>query len=141
TGDTEAASHLGRHVRLREAAFEMEPIARIIVDMSGVVSMINDRMRADFGVDRKDVGKPLQDLEISYRPTELRSLMERARAERRLVTAPRVERRLADGSSQYFDIDVGMLATNGGAQIGYSISFLDITQFSRLQGDLERSNE
>ena len=36
-----------------------------------------------FSLDQKDFGRPLQDLEISSRPAELRSLIEQAYAGRR----------------------------------------------------------
>ena len=35
TGDADAANHLGRHVRLREAAFSASPVAQMVVDPAG----------------------------------------------------------------------------------------------------------
>ena len=43
----------------------------------------NDRARAEFNLSVQDLGRPLQDLEISYRPLELRSLIEQSLSERR----------------------------------------------------------
>jgi hypothetical protein len=49
--------------------------------------LANARARGLFRLDaRADVGRPLRDLEISYRPVELRSLIEQARGERRTVS-------------------------------------------------------
>src|SRR5262249_15375970 len=44
-GDHEAAQNLGRHVRLREAAFDNSPVAHLVVDAQGVVVLMNERLR------------------------------------------------------------------------------------------------
>src|SRR5262249_11946295 len=93
SGETDAVNQLARHVRLREAAFDTSALAQLAVDLAGTVVLINERMRALFSLDPRDVGRPLQDLEMSYRPLELRSLVDQARTERRLLTIPNVERR------------------------------------------------
>ena len=55
----------------------------ILVNLDGVVVAVNDQARAMFGIRAQEVGRPLQDLELSYRPVELRSRIEQAYAERR----------------------------------------------------------
>src|SRR5438128_9507667 len=62
-----------RHARLRELVVDVLPIAQLVVDLVGIVIAINERARSLFGLVVADVGRPLQDLEISYRPVELRS--------------------------------------------------------------------
>ena len=59
--------------RLREAAFESGAIAQIILDATGTVAVLNEPARKQLGATFADVGRPFQDLEISYRPAELRS--------------------------------------------------------------------
>jgi two-component system CheB/CheR fusion protein len=140
-GDTEAMHNLGRHVRLREAAFDISPIAELVVDRQGYVVLINERMRQMFRLDVKDVGRPLQDLEISYRPAELRSLIERANHERRPVRASGVERHLPNNEIQFLDVEVITLHHDGDVALGARISFEDVTQSTRLQADLQRTNQ
>jgi two-component system CheB/CheR fusion protein len=140
-GETEAVNQLARHVRLREEAFIASPVAQLVVDLSGAVVLINDRMRSLFNLDSRDVGRPLQDLEISYRPLELRSLVDQARIERRAVTVPNVDRRLATGEPQYFDVVIVPLLHNGDNPLGIAISFSDVTRYHQLQADLQRSNQ
>ena len=55
---------------------------------------VNERAPALFGLGRADLGRPLQDLELSYRPVELRSAIDeavrrRGRADRRGVRVDR----------------------------------------------------
>src|SRR4051812_16632496 len=100
---------LMRTDRLRDLALEESPVARIIVDADGSLAMANQKARILFTMNPNDIGRPLQDLEISYRPVELRSLIEQAYAERRTVTQTSVERRFHGGDPQYLDIVVAPL--------------------------------
>jgi two-component system CheB/CheR fusion protein len=94
-----------------------------------------------FSLNSKDVGRPLQDLEISYRPAELRSLIEQAHSERRSITQTSVERRFATGESQLLDIVVSPLHDEAAIPVGASVTFLDMTRYYRLQEELQRSRE
>ncbi|HEY9871239.1 MAG TPA: CheR family methyltransferase, partial [Candidatus Obscuribacterales bacterium] len=84
-GDQEANNQLGRQVRLLEAAFDALNCAQVVIDEQGHLALANECARNYFGLVAKDQGRPLQDLEISYRPVELRSLIERAFSERRSI--------------------------------------------------------
>jgi two-component system CheB/CheR fusion protein len=141
TGDQEAVQNLGRHVRLREAAFDSAPVAQMVVDAHGTVVLMNERLRQLFRLDLKDIGKPLQDLELSYRPTELRSIMEKAREERRPVVLNGVERHLPGGDVQFLDIEVVALSNNGEQLLGVRIAFHDVTRAVRMRTDLQRTNQ
>src|SRR5262249_965942 len=140
-GETDAVTQLARHVRLREDAFNSSPLAQLVVDLGGTVVLLNDRMRSLFGLEARDVGRPLQDLEVSYRRLGLRALVDQARAERRTVTAANVERRLGNGDPQYFDVTLVPLLHNNDNPLGISICFSDVTRYHQLQAELQRSNQ
>lgn len=84
-GNTEVGNHLMRNMRLRDEAFEYLPIAQIVIDINGNLAVVNRQARLLFNISNQDLGRPLQDLEVSYRPAELRSRIEPAYAERRPV--------------------------------------------------------
>jgi two-component system, chemotaxis family, CheB/CheR fusion protein len=134
-------ANLMRNSRLRELALEEAPVARIVIDGNGVLTMANSRARVLFTLNPKDIGRPLQDLELSYRPVELRSLIEQAYAEKRAVTQTSIERRFPDGERQYFDVVVAPLFDEGMAPLGVGITFLDVTRYTRLSEELQRSRE
>jgi two-component system, chemotaxis family, CheB/CheR fusion protein len=138
-GDVEASNHLTRQVRLREVSFDTAPTAQVVVDLNGHLGLANERARALFGLNPRDLGRPFSDLELSYRPVELRSLIEQAYAERLAIARSGVERRLSDDAVQYLDVLVQPLLDNGGLLLGVSITFTDVTPFRRLQQELERS--
>jgi two-component system CheB/CheR fusion protein len=127
--------------RLRDLALEESPVPRIVVDANNALAVASARARVLFSLSPKDIGRPLQDLEISYRPTDLRSLIEQAFAERRAVTQTSVERRFPSGDTQYFDVLVTPLYDDGQRPVGAAISFLDVTRNTHLQEELRRSQE
>ena len=140
-GDEEDAGRLTRHLKVRDLAIEATPIPQILLDAEGNVVLINDRARMLFGLTPKDLGRPFRDLEVSYRPVELRAPIEQAYAEGKRIQVPDVERRVPDGSTQRFSIDVIPLLENGGTAIGVSIVFHDVSETFLLQAEVQRSKQ
>ncbi len=127
--------------RLRDAAFDAVPTAQLLVDFDGTLIVANERARALFTVSIADIGRPLQDLKISYRPAELSAALEQAHAERRAVVLRDVEWPALSGDMRWLDIHVAPLQdTATGESIGASIAFNDTTQPKRLQRELEQVN-
>jgi two-component system CheB/CheR fusion protein len=123
---------------VRQASFETVPVAQFAVDLEGHLTVANLQARALFGLTGRDIGRPLQDLELSYRPVELRSLIDRALAERHQVTLRDVERRTGTDVA-FFDVQVAPLQTTVGTTVGTSVTFTDVTRYRRLQESLEDS--
>jgi two-component system CheB/CheR fusion protein len=131
-----------RRRQLRDLVLESSPNATLAVDLDGTVSLINNQARAQFGLTSHDLGRPFRDLEISYRPTELRSLIEQAHSERRAVRVNSVERRPGDtNDAQYVDIVIQPLLGTDGQTVGVSVVFLDSTLTTRLQLEVKRNRE
>src|SRR5215471_16959191 len=70
---------------LGEAAFEHAPTAQVVLDDQNRVAGVNQAARTMFSLRHRDVGRQLQDLELSYRPLELRSLIDEVRNDRHSV--------------------------------------------------------
>ena len=136
-----AINHVGRQVLLREAAFDADSDAGLVVDSDGVLVMANDRARTGFGVAVRDIGRRLQDVEISYRPVELRSLIDQAANERRTVQVSGVARTLPNGTTELLDVSVTPLSGDDGEQLGAAITFKDVTSSSQLHTELARNRQ
>jgi two-component system CheB/CheR fusion protein len=141
SGDQEAETRLTAHGQLREAAFNAVPVAQIVVDFSGNLMMANQLARAAFGISSQELGRPLQDLEISYRPLELRSRIEQVYHERQPLLIRDVRRPLPEDQTQFLDVQLIPLRTNGSDLIGISITFTDVTRYHDLQTEVQRSNQ
>jgi two-component system CheB/CheR fusion protein len=131
-----------RQSRLREAALDSGPMAQIVVDRHGLLVSANDRARQLFGLVLADVGRPLQDLEVSYRPVELRSHIDSAYASRQAVTVPDIEwRPPGGGESRFLELEVVPLEDSNGSLMGVSASFCDLTLPRQLRADLDRAHQ
>jgi two-component system CheB/CheR fusion protein len=127
---------------LRDASFEVSPVAQAIIDGSGRLAWVNQQARTLFKLDRRDVGRPLQDLELSYRPVELRSRIDLVHAERHAIGLRNVELAGEDGEQRFYDVNLTPLLGGGGAvgEIqGVSIAFTDVTRYKVLQAEVEAS--
>jgi len=127
--------------QLRDLALETAPFAVLGVDAEGAVVLINNQMRAMFEMTARDIGRPFHDLEISYRPVELRSLIERAYAEHRVVRVNAVERPMGPGELQYLDIHIQPLWGTDGLSAGVMVMFVDTSVVIRMQLELKHNRE
>src|SRR5215475_8233574 len=127
--------------QLWDLALETAPVATIGIDAEGTVVMINNQMRTMFQMTARDVGRPFHDLEISYRPVEMRSLIERAYAEDRGVRVNAVERAVGPGEIQFLDIYIQPLLGTDGLSAGVMVMFIDTSVVTRLQLEVKRNRE
>src|SRR5436190_86052 len=72
---------------LGDAAFEHAPVAQLVIDPDNRVVAVNQVARALFDLKLRDIGRPLQDLELSYRPVDIRSLIDETRRNLRASVA------------------------------------------------------
>jgi two-component system CheB/CheR fusion protein len=124
---------------LGDAAFEHAPVAQLVIDNDNNVAAVNQVARALFGLKLKDVGRPLQDLELSYKPVDLRSLIDETRRHRRATGIKDVHWELPKGTPRSFDVSVTPLAGVGERLAGISVSFVDATVHRALEKQLERA--
>jgi two-component system CheB/CheR fusion protein len=125
---------------LRAQAFATSPVAQVVIDTEDVVAAVNNQAEAVFGLSRRDVGRLFRDLEVSYRPVELRTYVEQARSERRSVRVDEVEWQRTPGEPVWFEIHVSPLLSAAEELLGISIAFHDVTAARRLLGELENAN-
>jgi two-component system CheB/CheR fusion protein len=130
----------GRNRVLGDLAVELAPYPVICLDLTGTVVVINNQARALFGMSVHDVGRQFRDLDISYRPLELRSLIEQAQAELKTVRVNTVEMQVKD-DMHFFDVIVQPLWGNRMDVFGVTVGFLDTTLSTRLQRQLQQSRE
>jgi two-component system CheB/CheR fusion protein len=129
-------------IRLQQAAFDCARSAQIVIDAQGNVALMNTRAANAFGLSAGSVlGQPFQNLEVSFRPVELRSCIEKVRIDRRPIEMKGVERIGPAGEKTFLDIDVTALFTAAGVYAGALLAFSDATHIHQLQADLRRTND
>lgn len=125
-------------IRLRDAALDAGPVAQVVFDSSDRLALYNERAAVLFGLAAPDVGKRLQDLELSYRPAELRSMLDRAREHGGPVVSE-VSRTLA-GELQFLDVTLTLLYSDG-EPLATSVTFDDVSRHHRMQENLQQFSE
>jgi hypothetical protein len=96
----------GTNGAILSAAFDAAPHAQIAIDNAGTLTMFNERARSNFNLVASDLGRPIQDLEMSDRPVELRSLIEQAARGRRPVTVKDIEWQALGREPRVFDVSL-----------------------------------
>jgi two-component system CheB/CheR fusion protein len=128
--------------QLRTAALAAGPVAQLALNSEDNLVVANSRAETLFNLHPMDIGRPFQDLEVSYRPAELRSVIEEVKSSLRPVELDGVEwQRTAAGEIDVFDISIIPLFGASNVQIGVGISFTDVTRYSRLRKELEHANQ
>ena len=124
---------------LRDAGFEMGQFGQLVLDERGALILANQQARAMFGLTIEDLGRPLQDLELSYRPLELRSLIDRVYEERRTQSVRGVEWPTLSGDERIIDVQISPLLSEDDQIPGTILTFVDVSSQSTLQSELEYS--
>jgi two-component system CheB/CheR fusion protein len=127
-----------RYMQLRAAALEIAPDAVIVVDPAGFVAAINHTARTLFELGPAELGRPLQDLELSYRPVDLRSPIAQATAERKRIGVGRMPWTTSEGEQRTLDVTVTPMEVEG-PNAGAMVVFEDVTEHALLDEEHERS--
>jgi two-component system, chemotaxis family, CheB/CheR fusion protein len=127
--------------RARQAAFEASPVAQLVIDVSGRVVQANKQARSLFALASGDIGRLLQDLEVSYRPVELRSRIQQAYVERRPSPVFEVQWSSNSGEPVFLEIGIVPLLDHDQTLLGVSVSFTDVTRSHHFQEELQHANQ
>jgi two-component system CheB/CheR fusion protein len=125
---------------IRELAFGASPVAQIVVTGDDTIAMINHQAEVTFGLSARDIGRLLRDLEVSYRPVELRAFVEQAKVERRSARIEDVEWQRPGTEPSWFEIHVNPLVDMENGLVGVSIVFFDVTANRLLLDKLVQIN-
>jgi len=125
---------------LRDAGLSVLPLATVLVDIDGRVVLVNQAAQQLLGVTGTDGRRSIQQLELSYRPVELRPLLAEAYSLRAAVEQTDVSWRTPDGQRRVLDVVVTPLPRGSDAgMLGAAITFHDCTPIRGLRDELERS--
>ncbi len=136
--DEDAMSNQSEHSRFREAAFEASPTPQIVVDVNGLVVLVNEQARSFFNLVLQDIGRVFQDLELSHRIMALRARMDDAYRDRRPVTIKDMQWTTSSGELRTLEVQIVVMSDADGNSLGASLSFSDMTRYNKLQTELEQ---
>jgi two-component system, chemotaxis family, CheB/CheR fusion protein len=126
---------------VRDEAFAASPTAQLVLTSDGHVALTNRHLESLFGVSSRDVGRPFRDLDVSFRPVELRKYVEQAQLERSSLRITDIEHVRGPNEIVHLDIEVSPLTGADGSLLGVNLIFHDVTLSRRLQEELEHTNQ
>jgi two-component system CheB/CheR fusion protein len=137
----ELAGHGPAPGQLETAALGSAPVVQLATDLAGNLRVANAAAEGLFNLRPRDIGRPFQDLEVSYRPVELRSRIEQVQADLRPVELHDVEwQRRGATQASYYDVSVTPLFAAPGDLVGVGISFMDVTRCRGVRDELQNAN-
>ncbi|GAA3623851.1 CheR family methyltransferase [Microlunatus ginsengisoli] len=126
--------------QVRDELVLTNPVAQFAVGVDGRLLMVNHRAGAMLGISQRDVGRPFSELEVSYRPLELRSHLAGVAERKQAVSLREVEWRKSAGQPTYLDVELVPLVDGTGQLLGTSVTLTDVTRFRELQREIETAN-
>jgi two-component system, chemotaxis family, CheB/CheR fusion protein len=125
--------------RLRNEAFLASPVAQIVLTADGMVALTNRQADVLFAISARDIGRPFTNLDVSYRPVELRRYLEETQIERRITRVVDVEYN-RPGETVHLEVQLNPLLNADGSLLGVALVFHDVTAARRLREELEMAN-
>jgi two-component system CheB/CheR fusion protein len=126
-----------RYPQLRDGASDTAPVPQIVVDAEGQLAVANAAARRLFGLTAVDIGRPIQELEISFRPIELRDPIARAVQQQKSIPLGRTQLH-KDAAERTFEVLINPLNTTG-EPLGVSVTYTDVTELVELDDRFEDS--
>jgi two-component system CheB/CheR fusion protein len=129
------------HARLLETVLNEAATAFLVVDETGIVTLANATARNMLSVGEADIGRPFQDLPISYRPLELRGPIEEVLRDKRGIRLDHQEYHISQNDIIRLSIDIRPLHRPDGSAYAALLSFTDTTRLYTMQRELETAQE
>jgi two-component system CheB/CheR fusion protein len=129
------------HGRLLDAIVDSSTSAYLAINNDDVLLFASAGARRMLEVGESDVGRPFQDLAVSYRPIELRSHIDEVRRQSRSI---RVEHQLyhrPPSEPIRLTIEVSPLLSRDGRPFAVLLTFSETTRTFTLQQELEAAQE
>ncbi|PWC33996.1 CheR family methyltransferase [Azospirillum sp. TSO35-2] len=139
-----ADAHGGRanqQNRLLESIVDNSAAAYLAVNIDGQLIFANAPARRLFDVEENDIGRPFQDLTISYRPAELRSRIEEVRTSGRTVRIEHQPFSRPGIEPTHLTIEVSLLYGRDGKPFATLMSFVNTSRLFLLQQEVDAAQE
>jgi two-component system, chemotaxis family, CheB/CheR fusion protein len=127
------------HTEMFGRALDAAPVAAVLIDQSGVVAGVNQEAQRLFDLSPADVGRPFQDLRVSYQPVDLRTAMTTALGDGASVHLGRVGCTLRSGDAATLEIELRPVLGDGGSVLAVGIYFSDVSHAAHIDAEYQRS--
>ena len=133
---------LARHAATRqvtEAAFLSAPEPQVVLDADGRVALVSDSARREFALLAEDAGRPFLEMELSFRPVDLRPAVSGVLAGGGATTVQDVRWSRPGAADRFWDVQVAPLRGQD-SPLGLTLSWIEVTRYHELTGELTRAH-
>ncbi len=127
--------------RLLDAIVDNSPSAYLAIDNDDILLFASAGARRMLEVGESDVGRPFQDLSVSYRPLELRSQIDEVRRQTRPIRIEHQGYHRPPSEPIRLTIELAPLMSRNGRQFAVLLTFTETTRTFTLQQELEAAQE
>jgi two-component system CheB/CheR fusion protein len=127
--------------QLLQAIVDHSSSAYLAIDNEDVLTFASAAARRLLEVGDSDVGRPFQDLSVSYRPIELRSQIDEVRRQMRPIRIEHQEYHRPPADPIRLTIELAPLMARDGGSFTILLTFTDTTRTFTLQQELEAAQE
>jgi two-component system CheB/CheR fusion protein len=138
--DLRATTKQTTSARVLEAILNASSVAVIGISTEWTLLCANAAAERMFGIGTADIGRVFQDLQISYRPVELRNRVDEAVQSRRAIRIDDVPYARSAAESYRLTIEIVPLFSENGRHIGSAVNFYDDTRLYEAQTQLAAVN-
>jgi len=126
---------------LFEQALNEVGAAVLVINDAGCVALANLAARRLLGVAEPDIGRPFQDLSISYRPLELRGPIEQVMLDHQPVRLEHQEFAVSPLEMLRLTVEIRLLSRPDGLPYAVMLTFTDTTRLFNMQRELDAAQE
>ena len=125
---------------LRSEAFAASPVAQLVIDTQGTLAMVNDTAKELTRLSSSDIGRRFVDLDLSFRPVELRPALQEVREKGQ---PQRIRDILWPGKEArtHVDVELTPLLDDRQKHAGTLLVFKDVTEQHQLHHELEHTTK
>ncbi|UYY57515.1 CheR family methyltransferase [Sphingomonas sp. S2-65] len=128
-------------LKMLESVINEVGTALLVIDANGAVAIANTHARHLLGVGEADLGRPFQDLPVSYRPIELRGPIDEVFRQGRAVRLEDQEYRRSQTELMRLNVELRPLQRSDASVYAVLLTFQDQTRIATLQRELEAAQE
>lgn len=138
---SEGYNNRSMHFRLLESIIDSSSTGYMAINNEGQLIFANLQTRRLFDISETDIGRPFQDLTISYRPAELRSKIEEVQNTGRTVRIEHQEFARPPADPVRLTIEVSLLYGRDGRPFATLLNFVDTSRIFVLQKEVQAAQE
>lgn len=131
----------GTDVARYALAFEVKPLAQVLLDARGNLVAANEAARRLLGLSTRDEGRPLWSIETPALPAEVLRATEQSLTQSAPTTLKDIVLAAPSGESRFYEVGLVSLRDRAGTLVGVSLTFDDVTSHHDLQEQLQRCRQ